>query len=178
MLIKNATSFRQVPTMQKPFLSIISILLISLIFSVPHPVWANGKKKTKNVKVVRVKRMVKPAALDPTFGIEGFVVTSVGRGVDRGEMIALGRKGEMIVAGVANYFGESDFAVVRYRADGHFDPNFGINGRITTDLGGEERVYGLVLQKDGKIIVAGYTKQGKEADFALVRYNALYPSNV
>ena len=42
---------------------------------------------------------------------------------------------------------------------------------MTTSLGWEAYAYGLAVQEDGKLVLAGYARQGgTEDDFALVRY--------
>lgn len=53
------------------------------------------------------------------------------------------------------------------------DTTFGSDGRVTTDLGGEEGIGSVVLHSDGKISVAGssYRGPGSLNDFALARYN-------
>ncbi|MDZ4405653.1 MAG: hypothetical protein U1A53_23535, partial [Prosthecobacter sp.] len=52
---------------------------------------------------------------------------------------------------------------------GDLDVSFGIGGIVTTAFGsGNDRGYSLVLQSDGKIVVAG---QAAAADFAVARYN-------
>jgi hypothetical protein len=52
---------------------------------------------------------------------------------------------------------EYDFAVTQYNSDGTIDANFGTNGMVTTPIGtGDNQGFGMALQSDGKIIVAGY----------------------
>ncbi|MFN9912911.1 MAG: hypothetical protein ACK53L_10015, partial [Pirellulaceae bacterium] len=65
------------------------------------------------------------------------------------------------------------FALVRYNADGSLDNSFGTGGKVTTDIGtGAEIGFSVMLQPDGKIVVAGQAWNGSNDDFALVRYNA------
>src|SRR5207253_2789172 len=52
-------------------------------------------------------------------------------------------------------------------------------GKVTTSIGigsgpggDQEAVRSVALQSDGKIVVAGYSYNGRNADFALARYNA------
>jgi uncharacterized delta-60 repeat protein len=45
-------------------------------------------------------------------------------------------------------------------------------GTVTTDLGFNDLAYSLIVQPDGKILVAGETYNGSSWDFALLRYNA------
>ena len=52
-------------------------------------------------------------------------------------------------------------------------PSFVVgDGKLTTDFGGlHDDGYSVVLQDDGKIVVAGYAYDGSNYDFALARYN-------
>ena len=56
---------------------------------------------------------------------------------------------------------------------GALDPTFGNGGRVVTSItAGQDKAYGVAIQADGKIIVAGQstsTLTGK--DFVVVRYN-------
>src|SRR5439155_21016656 len=65
---------------------------------------------------------------------------------------------------------DGGFALARYHPDGSLDSSFGTEGVVLTDVGGEARA--LVLQADGKIVVAGSGAGSSNADFALARYNA------
>src|SRR3954447_1337504 len=58
-------------------------------------------------------------------------------------------------------------------APGDADPTFSGDGRQLTDFGGNVDSGGAVaVQADGKLVVAGSSRQGAAADFALARYNA------
>jgi uncharacterized delta-60 repeat protein len=71
------------------------------------------------------------------------------------------------VAGTAG----GDFALIRYRPDGSLDPGFGQGGKVTTDIEGNDVAEGLALQPDGRILVAGYSRQIPGSFVAtLVRY--------
>jgi len=76
---------------------------------------------------------------------------------------ALQTDSKIVAAGECN----DDFALARYNPDGSLDPTFGSGGKVTTKLSGSEAVDALALQRDGKIVVAGWTNIG----FALARYN-------
>jgi len=62
------------------------------------------------------------------------------------------------------------FALARYNTDGSLDTTFHGDGKVTTDVGstGFESAEAIVLQPDGKIVVAGKPNN----DFALARYSA------
>ena len=69
-----------------------------------------------------------------------------------------------------------DFALARYNADGSLDTTFDGDGKVTTDFDGPATTmaYGVAVQADGKIVVAGLLPNGTGdvSDFALARYNA------
>ena len=111
--------------------------------------------------------------LDTTFGNGGLVLTDFAGGLDQAHaMVTVG--GQTLVAGRATTNFNSDFAVARYNADGSLDTSFGVNGLVTTDLGSTEDIaFSIVVQPNGKIILAGQTlgSSGTSYDFALARYH-------
>jgi uncharacterized delta-60 repeat protein len=102
-------------------------------------------------------------SLDNSFDSDGKVVTSFGSN-DSAFSSAIQSDGKIVVAGCT---GSSDFALIRYNADGSLDTTFNGTGIVTTDFGGDDRIYSIKIQSDGKIVVAG-TSGG---NFALARYN-------
>jgi uncharacterized delta-60 repeat protein len=57
---------------------------------------------------------------------------------------------------------------------GNLDPTFGNGGKIVTSITpGQDKSYGVAIQADGKILVAGYsTSSITGKDFTVVRYNS------
>ncbi len=56
-------------------------------------------------------------------------------------------------------------------APGDLDTTFNGTGKVTTPIGGADDVgYSMALQSDGKILVAGYSFNGNNYDFTVVRY--------
>jgi len=77
-----------------------------------------------------------------------------------------------VVAGFSNNGSNFDFALVRYNTDGTLDTSFDSDGKVTTAIGsGNDVAYSVAIQSDGKIVAAGYSDNGSNDDFALVRYN-------
>ena len=116
--------------------------------------------------------------IDTGFGTNGWVVTDLGwNNSDIVNSCSIQSDGKIVVVGStlkpAAVGGRYDFAVVRYNANGSLDSTFGLNGKITTNVGtgsgytSWNPVGSGVIQADGKILVAG-TSGG---DFVLVRYN-------
>jgi uncharacterized delta-60 repeat protein len=55
---------------------------------------------------------------------------------------------------------------------GTLDPTFGTNGKVLTDFGGLDMAYGMAVQPDGRIVVAGFSNVRGNYDFALARYDS------
>lgn len=119
-----------------------------------------------------------PGDLDTTFGRNGKVKTDFNRHNDLAYGMALQADGKVIVAGISfegNSAQGGDFAVARYNTNGTLDTSFGVGGKVTTDFGQTETASSVVVQSDGKIIVAGGTYPifpSSGGQFALVRYNS------
>jgi len=110
--------------------------------------------------------------LDNAFGSGGIVITSVGSSWTHAQSVALQSDGSIVVAGGSAYDGKSyEFALVRYNTGGGLDSSFGTGGIVLTPLGGSSaQVQSLAVQRDGKIVAAGFTYDGSRLDFALARY--------
>jgi uncharacterized delta-60 repeat protein len=104
--------------------------------------------------------------LDPSFGAGGATLTSFG-GPAMAYAQAVEPDGSIVAAGFAAVNGDYDFALARYTPDGRLDPSFGTGGRVTTDFGGYEVARALVIQRDGKLVLAG---EAAGSGFALARY--------
>jgi uncharacterized delta-60 repeat protein len=111
-------------------------------------------------------------SLDPTFGAGGTVITDFGRS-ESGAAVALQPDGKIVVSGRVYDFelGTIALTVVRYQPDGSLDNSFGSSGRATLALGAPPAGNNIVLQSDGKILVAGSAFNGNtgHVDFAVTR---------
>ena len=121
-------------------------------------------------------RFLGNGSLDTTFGSKGKVSTSVAGSV--AWAIALQPDGKIVAAGQKNSATSTDFAVSRFNANGSLDTTFGNGGAVTTDfVGYGDFARGVVIQPDGKILVAGTSSDkvrfsGTSNLYALARYNA------
>jgi uncharacterized delta-60 repeat protein len=119
-----------------------------------------------------LSRYLANGSLDSSFGSAGKVTTPIGGGGDVGQVVKVQADGKIVVCGYVQG-GNNDFALVRYNADGTLDTTFGAGGKVTTAIGpGNENGYHLMIQPDGMILVAGFSFNGSNDDFALVRYNS------
>jgi uncharacterized delta-60 repeat protein len=91
---------------------------------------------------------------------------------DEAYAVALQRDGKIVVAGYSDAHASGDFALARYTPDGTLDTSFGPSrtGTVFTDFEGfQDLAHAIVLQPDGKIVVAGEATLPNR-DFALARY--------
>ena len=102
-------------------------------------------------------------SLDNSFGIGGRVRTDFFGLDDVANAVARQADGKIIAAGTARVGFDLRIALARYNVDGSLDSTFDGDGKaVTPDASGV--AYGVVVQPDGKIVVAG-------SNFALVRFN-------
>lgn len=106
--------------------------------------------------------------LDTRFGGDGRVTTSFGAAEEAGAVLVLPREKRILAAGSSN----GDFALAAYRLDGTLDHSFGDRGRLTLDLGGNEGVESIAMQRARRFVVGGTTTKGGASEFALVRFRA------
>jgi uncharacterized delta-60 repeat protein len=108
--------------------------------------------------------------IDSSFGAGGKTTPSLGL-KEEATAVALQPDGKIVVAGdtLKGPPGD-DFVVARFNPNGLYDRSFGRGGRMTVDFGGNESGNGMVLQPDGKIVVAGTTSKGATGyHFAVAR---------
>ena len=111
-------------------------------------------------------------SLDTTFSTDGKQTTPIGSSNDYAHSVAMQGDGKIVVAGYARIGSTDYFAIVRYNTDGSLDTTFSTDGKETTAIGVSTDIgQSVVVQSDSKIIVAGYSYNGSNQDFAVVRYN-------
>jgi uncharacterized delta-60 repeat protein len=103
--------------------------------------------------------------LDPTFNEEGYNVTPwESYPNDQPNSILVQPDGKILVGGYAALSGvdpvifrqQFGYAVQRYHEDGTLDTTFGDGGKVITSFSTfNDKCYGMALQPDGKIILAG-----------------------
>lgn len=116
-----------------------------------------------------VRRFTTVGAPDTSFDGDGRVATTFGPEDGGAADLAVQSDGRLVAAG----FYDGDFALTRYNTGGGLDPDFGGDGRVTTDFGGVgDGAAAVALQTDGKIVGAGLagTPFSPEARRGLARY--------
>ncbi len=141
--------------MKNNFTLVATVLVKSIFFTLPFAALAQN------------------CSLDLTFGTNGFAVTPIGFADESAHSVAIQPDGKIVVTGYSENSPFGDFALVRYNSDGNLDSTFDTDGKVTTPVG----TYGggassVVIQTDGKIVVAGASSNGFYNDFTLLRYNS------
>jgi uncharacterized delta-60 repeat protein len=112
-----------------------------------------------------VRRFLASGALDTTFGMQGVVM---GGSTTEARGIAIQPDGKIVLAGSVVH----SFLISRLTSSGAWDTTFGTGGSVLGQvLGGQPEANAVVLQPDGKIVVAGSYTTGSTAplSFALAR---------
>lgn len=123
---------------------------------------------------ISITRYNPDGSLDNTFGTDGTAVNSFGASFTP-KGLALQPDGKTIIVGESN----QDFAIARLTSSGALDTTFGTGGKVTTDFGGNwSSPTAVVVQTDGKIVVAGQTVTASNPepfhapDIAIARFNS------
>src|SRR5688572_5060785 len=131
---------------------------------------AAGQTCINYVCDVAVARYNSSGVLDTTFSGDGKQTTDFG-GSDNGLYggLAIQSNGKIVVAGYVLNGTDYDFAVYRYLSNGSLDTTFSGDGKVSFGFGAgrQDSARDLVLQNDGKIVVAG----DSGGNFAIARLN-------
>jgi uncharacterized delta-60 repeat protein len=132
--------------------------------------------------VFTLMRLRPNGSLDTAFGTSGIARSAFYNGGDQiGDLAVEPLTGKIYASGLvtaaASACTGSDFGLARYSANGILDPTFSGDGKLSVDVyGGSNSPGGLVLQTDGKPVIAGAsyytTSSGTVAqDATVIRFN-------
>ncbi len=109
---------------------------------------------------------------DVSFGGDGTVSVTHPDGPVSARSVAVQSDGKIVVAGQGNYDGYRDFLVVRLLSFGALDQGFSQNGFASAWIApGANYARKVLIQPDGKIVVAGSALVQGDYDFAAARFN-------
>ncbi|MFK7699706.1 calcium-binding protein [Pseudomonas caspiana] len=117
--------------------------------------------------VYAIQRLAANGDLDTRFGEDGVVYFDTALGLDYRSAITVQTDGKIIVAGESN--DNTAFNVLRLNADGSFDTTFSDDGKLTINvpLGASNYAHSVIVQPDGKILIAGDVITRLNADGSL-----------
>lgn len=133
------------------------------------------------VPAARASALPGPGPLDTHFGNGGVrtTATAPGSGFDVQNGIAIQQDGKILVGGESDMgdAGGYEWRITRYTKNGDLDTRFGSGGTVLTNMSNvgefDERIVALALQKDGKIVAAGWVENPAGVqNSALARYNS------
>ncbi|MBE7497839.1 MAG: hypothetical protein HS117_23080 [Verrucomicrobiaceae bacterium] len=128
-----------------------------------------GYAMAGGVRTFAVARYFSTGALDTSFNGTGMMAQAFG---DFPCAIRVHSDGKIVIAGTSAQPGGDDFAVTRLWPDGSRDTSFNGTGMVVTSTsGGYDRANAMVIQPDGKVVVAGSTQVGSVSHFLVLRYN-------
>lgn len=134
-----------------------------------------GSVDVSGVSNFALARYNADGTLDTTFGTGGIVVTPVLNGGVGVAILIEPVTDKIIAAGSAIPVGspaDSDFALVKYNADGTLDGTFGTGGISTTSVSSVFDSLNAVAFQGSKIIAVGVAAGATNDDFAVVRFNS------
>ena len=140
---------------------------------------AGGDSECRFVSCFTVVRYNTDGTLDRSFANTGVARSKFRKCGCEINDLALQADGKIVAAGWRYKGGDANdddvVALLRYNADGTVDRSFGRFGRVSLSFGyGDDTAWGVAIQPDGKIVVAGQGTENMYAtglDFALARLN-------
>lgn len=119
-------------------------------------------------------RYLSNGALDASFGKAGKFEQNFGSS-NNAHAVSLQSDGKILIGGydTNTATGKEEFLLTRFLSNGVVDTTFGNGGSGSVAIGtGKNYSHLLLLQNDGKVILAGGAMTGNASDFALVRFNS------
>ena len=111
-------------------------------------------------------------SLDDTFGNNGIVITPATNLNSSANSISIQKDNKIVVSGYTQNGNFYAFETVRYNTNGNLDNTFGNGGVVSSVISMDgAQCYSNFIQDDGKIVAAGYSRNGDSLNFTLVRYN-------
>jgi len=133
--------------------------------------WAGPNRSNGNdFALVRYKP---DGSLDNSFNTTGKVTTHFGSSDDQARAVAMQPDGKIVAVGFYNNAVNTyDLAIARYNSNGTLDNSFSGDGKQITTLGADDQFdSAVVVQPDGKIVVAGWARHGSNNEWFVMRYN-------
>jgi uncharacterized delta-60 repeat protein len=118
-------------------------------------------------------RFLANGSVDTAFGTPTTTFFNTGNGTI-GRTVAVQPDGKIVLAGQAASGNSTTFdvAVARYETNGNLDTAFATGGKLLVDFfAGTDAGADVVIQPDGKIVIAGSARNGSFTEFALMRVN-------
>jgi len=125
------------------------------------------------LSVIILKAQI-PGALDLSFGNFGKVLLDWNGDPNMVKALKFTSDGGIVACGNSGYLNENNFCLLaKFTTDGIPDENFGTNGIVQFSYGGENcYANDLVVQPDGRILVAGTSYEAGNYSIGLARFTS------
>jgi uncharacterized delta-60 repeat protein len=145
---------------------------------------AAGFVSQGGVKQLAAMQYLSTGVLDPKFGTGGFATITAGGTDEQANAVALGSKGEIVVAGysatgsIAGGTYSSAFAVARFTSRGKADSKFGVHGIATHSFNAPANATSVLLLDDGRVLASGVLSSNiadgptSHRDIAIARFTS------
>lgn len=151
----------------------------SVVIQPDGKIVAAGSSNNGAQDVFALARYNANGSLDSAFNSTGKVTTAIGSISDLGYSVALQPDGKIVAAGDSWTGTHRVFALARYNANGSLDSTFNTTGKLTIAFGsGDDDARSIAIQRDGKIVAAGFSMTSTKFVFALARYVGDQPHGV
>ncbi len=159
-----------------------SEVILSSIVNPDGTIIAAGSLKPTGVNdpSLLLIKYLKDGSLDTSWSNSGIMQFDLMPGNDE-IIVKLARQADGKLLALIRAFNPNPFlqiALMRFNTDGTIDTNFGIGGVVFNNMGGNQftDAWGLEIQLDGKILLAGSTSQSlypaSSRDIVVLRYNS------
>ncbi|MEP6466872.1 MAG: T9SS type A sorting domain-containing protein [Parafilimonas sp.] len=128
-------------------------------------------QRGNGVAAIKVGRFTKAGFPDTAFSSDGYTYTQYIGANAYAETIAVQANNKIIAAGYRHVRDSGTFTIIRYNPNGSVDSAFGINGIQNTFFYGGDIAYSANIQKDGKIVLAGFSQLARTSFVDIARYN-------
>ncbi len=117
-------------------------------------------------------RLLTNGSLDPNYGTDGKVRVDLFNENESINAITFDLAGRVVAVGetsTSTIIGA--FVVAKFKLNGQLEDAFGDGGKVRTAFGTEsDAAYGVAIQTDGKIVVAGQSNSATISDILVIRY--------
>jgi uncharacterized delta-60 repeat protein len=120
--------------------------------------------------VLAAARYSADGQLDDGFGTAGLATAPLSALNDYTRGIAVQADGRIVVVGETSNLMQPDFGLARFDAQGELDPGFDGDGMMAVDFFGTfDGANCVAIQPDGKIVAAGFARNGTSTGLGMVR---------
>lgn len=114
-----------------------------------------------------------PGTLDATFNGFGKVIVAVGSDIDNATSVLVQPDGKIVIAGNCRNGGSIVMCAMRLTDVGAPDATFGASGKFfAAPSAGTDSAAGMAMQRDGKLVLAGFCAGNTVVQFCAVRINS------